>query len=72
MPELIQFAQFGVAIFSVAIVYFIVRTFLDFLSNDMEHLRKTIEKHTEIDEKLVEVVKELLEFLRFHNGKKSQ
>jgi hypothetical protein len=72
MPELIQFAQFGVAIFSVAIVYFIVRIFLDFLSNDMEHLRKTIEKHTEIDEKLVEVVKELLEFLRFYNGKKSQ
>jgi len=72
MPELIEFAQFGVAIFSVAIVYFIVRTFLDFLSNDMEHLRRTIEKHTEIDEKLAEVVKELLEFLRFHNGKKSQ
>jgi len=71
MPELMGFAQFGVAIFSVAVVYFVVKTFLDFLRNDMEHLRRTIEKHTEVDEKMAVIVKELLDFLRFYNGKKS-
>ena len=74
MSTILDFAQFGVAIFALAMVYFtikeIVSKFLEILKNDLEHLRQSVEKHTEIDDKLTQAVRELIDYLRHHNGKK--
>jgi len=69
MPELLDLAQFGVAIFSIGVVLLIVKEFLKFLKNEMEHLRQDIQRHTEIDDRLAETVKQLLDYLKFHNGR---
>lgn len=69
MPELLDLAQFGVAIFSMGVVLLIVKEFLKFLKNEMEHLRQDIQRHTEIDDRLAETVKQLLDYLKFHNGR---
>ena len=69
MPELLDLAQFGVAIFSIGVVLLIVKEFLKFLKNEMEHLRQDIQRHTEIDDRLAEAVKQLLDYLKFHNGR---
>jgi len=69
MPELLDLAQFGVAIFSMGVVLLIVKEFLKFLKNEMEHLRQDIQRHTEIDDRLAEAVKQLLDYLKFHNGR---
>ena len=57
--------QYGVAIFAVGALVYIVKIFLNFIKNHLQH-------HTEIDEKLAEAVRELLDWLKYQNHSKNK
>lgn len=55
--------EYGVAIFAIGALVYIVRVFLNFIKNHLEH-------HTEIDERLANAVNNLLEWLKWQNHNK--
>ena len=60
MPELFDLAQYGVAALSIGALVYVVNKFLKFISNHLE-------KHTEVDADLANVVRELLDWLKYNN-----
>jgi len=78
---LLEFADYGITFFSIGAIITLILQFLkyighqreDFLNiitNHMKHESECNERFREATDKLTDTVKELLEFLRYHNGNK--
>ena len=69
----LDFAQFGVAIFSMAVLGFVIREFLKFAKNQENNFVGVIKNHlrhsTKATNKLEKTVKELIIFLKNNNKK---
>ena len=79
MISLIEYAQFGVAIFSIGALVFCIKEFLKFMTKQEESFKNTIDNHLheakelsnrqlKASENLNKAVEELLTYLRYHNG----
>ena len=77
----LELADYGITFFSIgAIITLIFQfmryigklrdTFLEVITNHMKHESECNERFREATDKLTDTVKELLEFLRYHNGNK--
>lgn len=80
MESLFDYAQFGVAIFAIGVLCYVIKEFLRFMTKQEENFRETINSHmkdaTQVAGKQIEssqnlnrAVEELLTFLRYSNGK---
>ena len=78
--NLLDYTQFGVAIFAIAALTFCIKEFLKFMSKQEESFKNTIDNHltsaTEVANEqlksaqiLNKAVEELLTFLRYSNGR---
>lgn len=71
--DLTQFINLGVAGLAVIIIWLIVQKFLQFVAKQEENFKNTIDNHLDefsrSNQQLAEVIKELLNWLKFHNGK---
>ena len=81
MTTLIDAAQFGVAIFAIAALVFVIVKFLEFMKKQEENFKDTIDNHlketserlnenTTVSKNLNKTVEELLKYLRYQNGKR--
>lgn len=71
--DLSQFVNLGVAGLAVVVIWLIVQRFLQFVADQEKNFKNTIDNHLKdfscSNQRLSEAIKELLEWLRFHNGK---
>jgi len=69
--NLIDYAQFGVAVFSIAALVYVISKFLKFMEIQERNFKDTIDNHLEAQRKanneLTAAIKELLDFLKWQN-----
>lgn len=72
--DLSQFVNLGVAGLAVVIIWLIVQRFLQFVAEQEKNFKNTIDNHlceqAKASRQLADTIKELLDWLKFHNGKK--
>ena len=70
MIDLLQFAEYGVAIFSVGtlgiVVCWIVKFLGGIIKNDLRHIADAMARMADKDSQLKEVINRLLDFLKNH------
>ena len=70
MLELSQFAEYGVAIFSIAtlgvVVCWIVKFLGGIIKNDLRHIADAMNRMADKDSQLKEVIDRLLDYLKNH------
>ena len=73
MIELTDFLNLGVAGIAVIIIWLIVQRFLKFVEKQEDNFRNTIDnhlkEHSQSSQNLATAIKELLDYLKWHNGK---
>jgi hypothetical protein len=69
--NLTDYAQFGVAIFSIAALAYVISKFLKFMEIQERNFKDTIDNHLEAQRKanneLTAAIRELLDFLKWQN-----
>ncbi|MEM5853845.1 MAG: hypothetical protein QW228_05750 [Candidatus Aenigmatarchaeota archaeon] len=72
--DLSQFINLGVAGIAVMVIWLIVQRFLQFVEEQEKNFKNTIDNHlkefSQSNQRLAEAIKELLDWLKYHNGKK--
>ena len=70
----LDFIQLGVAGVAVVVIWLIVQRFLKFVETQENNFKNTIDNHlkesSSASRELASVIKELLDWLKYHNGKK--